>query len=39
MSRGACLIIWIVGIDKLSYNIFVHIDMGLNNYYRIKIWR
>ena len=21
---------WIVGIDKLSYNIFVHIEMGLN---------
>ena len=30
MNRGAFLIKWIVGIDKLSYNIFMHIEMGLN---------
>lgn len=28
MNRGAFLIKWIVGIDKLSYNVFMHIEMG-----------
>ena len=27
MNSGAFLIKWIVGIDKLSYNVFIHIRM------------